>query len=195
MVQYHRYHPQWRKGDKRMEEDEESQALIMECGSSGCYIKRTRPKLISLLFLSLLCCCFILAPHLFCPGSTLPLFCKSFFSLMGCAVLSFGLLSFPLFSLFCWKYWCVFLVCADSFGVEQESPVANTVANTPLCSSISNGWYSLSRFFFAFLGILYYYFPAGSSFEQYRHTGKGVDHVRINPLNLHLVGEKNSEKN
>ncbi|KAC5760597.1 hypothetical protein FH972_027239 [Carpinus fangiana] len=101
MVQYHRCHQQWRKGDKRIEEDEESQAFIMECGSSGCYFKRTRPKLISLLFLSLLSCCFILAPHLFSPGSTLPLF--------------------------------------YSFGVEKEGPVADTDANTPLCSSISNG--------------------------------------------------------
>ncbi|KAB1222280.1 hypothetical protein CJ030_MR2G016161 [Morella rubra] len=74
MVHYHRYHNLGRKVEKRLEEDEESQALHMECGNSGCYFKRTRPKLISLVFLSLLSCTFILAPHLFISGLTFSFF-------------------------------------------------------------------------------------------------------------------------
>ncbi|KAG7961909.1 hypothetical protein I3843_09G039800 [Carya illinoinensis] len=101
MVRYHRLHHQWRKGDKHMEEDEEFQALIMDCRTAGCYFKRTRPKLFSLLLLSLLSCCFLFAPHLFNSGSTLSLF--------------------------------------DSFRVEKEGTVAHMDANTPMCSSISNG--------------------------------------------------------
>lgn len=140
MVQYHRYHHQWRKGDKRIEEDEESQALIMECGSSGCYFKskRTRPKLISLLFLSLLSCYFILAPHLFSPGSPFPLFCKSFS--LSWVALVFHLVSSVFLCFLCFDV--SFFVCADSFGVEKEGPVSDT----PLCSSISNGWYFLSLY-------------------------------------------------
>ncbi|CBI29814.3 unnamed protein product, partial [Vitis vinifera] len=59
MVHHQRYH-QLRKG----EDDEEAQSLVDECGSAG-YYKRTRPKLLALLFLSLLSCCFVLAPCLF----------------------------------------------------------------------------------------------------------------------------------
>lgn len=58
-MHHQRYH-QLRKG----EDDEEAQSLVDECGSAG-YYKRTRPKLLALLFLSLLSCCFVLAPCLF----------------------------------------------------------------------------------------------------------------------------------
>ncbi|KAF5473260.1 hypothetical protein F2P56_009885 [Juglans regia] len=97
MVQFHLHHHRWRKGEKNIEEDEESQlqALIIECGSTSCYYKRTRPKLLSLLFL------LIFSFHLFSCGTT--------------------------FSLF------------HSFGVEKERPFADMNANTPVCSSISNG--------------------------------------------------------
>ncbi|XP_030927930.1 beta-1,2-xylosyltransferase XYXT1-like [Quercus lobata] len=99
MVQYHRYHHQFcRKGQKHVEEDEESQVLIMECGGSGYFHKRARPKLLSLLIISLLSCSFILAPHLFFNS-----------------VSTFSLLY--------------------SFG----DPFADMGANTPLCSSVSNG--------------------------------------------------------
>ncbi|PRQ44799.1 putative protein O-GlcNAc transferase [Rosa chinensis] len=57
------YH-QRRKGEKPTEdEDEEGQSLAMECASSG-YYKRSRPKLLTFLFISLLSCGFILVPHL-----------------------------------------------------------------------------------------------------------------------------------
>uniref|UniRef100_A0A2N9EVF8 Glycosyltransferase 61 catalytic domain-containing protein n=1 Tax=Fagus sylvatica TaxID=28930 RepID=A0A2N9EVF8_FAGSY len=98
MVHYHRYQHQYcRKGQKHVEEDEESQTLIMGCGSSGYFQKRSRPKLFSLLIITLLSCSFILAPHLF----------SSVFT----------------FSLF---YSC-------------GGPFADMYANTPLCSSVSNG--------------------------------------------------------
>ncbi|PON53901.1 Glycosyltransferase [Parasponia andersonii] len=75
MVHHHHHHLRgnhWRKG-QALEEDEESQTLVvMDCGSSG-YYKRTRPKLVSLLLLSLLSCVFVLAPHLFGSSSTFSL--------------------------------------------------------------------------------------------------------------------------
>lgn len=77
--QYHRVN-HWRKG-QALDEDEESQTLLVDCGSSG-YYKRTRPKLVSLLLLSLFSCVFILAPHLFGSSSTFSLLCK-LFSLIG----------------------------------------------------------------------------------------------------------------
>lgn len=124
MVHYHLHHHRWRKGEKNIEEDEESQALIIECGSTSCYYKRTRPKLLSLLFL------FIFSFHLiFSCGTTFSLFCKPT-SLMG-FLFSYGMpFSSPNISL---------TVCADSFGVEKERPVADMNANTPVCSSVSNG--------------------------------------------------------
>ncbi|XP_059669835.1 xylan glycosyltransferase MUCI21-like [Cornus florida] len=65
MVRYQRYH-QLRKGEVAVfEEDEESQALVFVFGNSAYNNKRARPKLISLLFLSLLSCSLILAPQLF----------------------------------------------------------------------------------------------------------------------------------
>ncbi|KAG2687158.1 hypothetical protein I3760_09G039200 [Carya illinoinensis] len=69
MVQYHLQHHQWRKGDKHIEDDKESQALIMQCESTGCYYKRTTPKLLTLLYLSILSFSFTLAPNLFGCGS------------------------------------------------------------------------------------------------------------------------------
>ncbi|KAF3441982.1 hypothetical protein FNV43_RR15898 [Rhamnella rubrinervis] len=71
MVHYHRYH-HWRKG----EPDEESQTLLMDWVSPG-YYKKTRPKLFSLLLLSFLSLCFVLAPHLFGWSSTFSLLYSS----------------------------------------------------------------------------------------------------------------------
>ncbi|RDX70470.1 Protein O-linked-mannose beta-1,4-N-acetylglucosaminyltransferase 2, partial [Mucuna pruriens] len=65
MVHYHRYH-QPRKGAT----DEESQNLVLDCSTSA-YYKRTRPKLLSFLFLiTFLSCCFVFAPLFL--GSSFP---------------------------------------------------------------------------------------------------------------------------
>ena len=98
MVHYHRYHHQFcRKGQKHVEEDEESQVLMMECGGSGYFHKRARPKLLSLLIISLLSCSFILAPHLFFNSvSTFSLLCK-LFSLMGSLIFLWFSLFFSVF--------------------------------------------------------------------------------------------------
>ncbi|KAL6141412.1 hypothetical protein ACLB2K_059700 [Fragaria x ananassa] len=58
------YH-QRKKGEKPTEEedDHECQTLAMECESSS-YYKRSRPKLFTFLFICILSCSFILAPHL-----------------------------------------------------------------------------------------------------------------------------------
>lgn len=86
MVHYHRYNIQLKKGAVvgivRVDEDEESNmgsrlSNLLVCGNSGyCNNKRNRPtKLFSLLFLSLLCCTFILSPQLFSfPSTTFSLF-------------------------------------------------------------------------------------------------------------------------
>ncbi|KDP26079.1 hypothetical protein JCGZ_21112 [Jatropha curcas] len=65
MVHYHRYH-QLKKGEHQNSEEDEALALV--CANSG-YYKRKRPKLLSLLFISLLSCCLILAPYFFCSSS------------------------------------------------------------------------------------------------------------------------------
>ncbi|KAA8518155.1 hypothetical protein F0562_015629 [Nyssa sinensis] len=63
MVHYQRYH-QLKKGEEAGVEDDESNITLgLDCGNSG-YNKRTRPKLISFLFLSLLSCSLIFAPQL-----------------------------------------------------------------------------------------------------------------------------------
>lgn len=67
MVHYNRYY-QLKKG----EEDEESHGFVVVCGNSG-YYKRTRPKLLTLLFLSILSCSLILASQLFSSSSTFSL--------------------------------------------------------------------------------------------------------------------------
>ncbi|KAJ4706371.1 putative Glycosyltransferase [Melia azedarach] len=87
MVRYQRYH-QVKKGEQHQhvlpvkqntafeDEDEESRALVLVCApnyNSYYYNKRTRPKLLSLLFLSLLSCTFVLAPHLLTSSSTFSL--------------------------------------------------------------------------------------------------------------------------
>ncbi|KAM5558718.1 xylan glycosyltransferase MUCI21-like [Rosa sericea] len=71
MVRYQRCH-QWKKGEKHIDEDEESQTFLMEFANSG-YYKRSSPKLLYLLFISLLSCSFILAPHLFSSSTTFSL--------------------------------------------------------------------------------------------------------------------------
>ncbi|KAH7511831.1 hypothetical protein FEM48_Zijuj12G0024200 [Ziziphus jujuba var. spinosa] len=75
MVHYQRYQL-WKKGE-HIEDDEESQTLLMDCASSAGYYKKTKPKLLSLLLLSLLSCCFILAPHIFGWSSTFSLLYSS----------------------------------------------------------------------------------------------------------------------
>lgn len=72
MVHYHRYY----QLKKFAELDEESHALVLECPNHG-YFKRTRPKLLSLLFLSLLSCSLVLAPQFFDFPSTFSLFYSS----------------------------------------------------------------------------------------------------------------------
>ncbi|VVA30933.1 PREDICTED: EGF domain-specific O-linked [Prunus dulcis] len=70
---YHQRYQQRKKGEVGTEEDEECQAFITECANSG-YYKRTRPKLLSFLLLSLLSCSFILASHLFYSDATFSLY-------------------------------------------------------------------------------------------------------------------------
>lgn len=75
MVQYHRYHTLKKCGEYAKGGVLESQSLDLDCSSSG-YCKRTRPKLFSFLFLTLLCCCFALIPLFFGSSFSLCLFCK-----------------------------------------------------------------------------------------------------------------------
>ncbi|XP_031253197.1 beta-1,2-xylosyltransferase XYXT1-like [Pistacia vera] len=81
MGRYQRYH-QLKKGEHVQvvkhympledDDDEESRDFVFVCAPSyGFFNKRARPKLFSLLFISLLSCCFILAPHLFSSSSLL----------------------------------------------------------------------------------------------------------------------------
>ncbi|OIV92318.1 hypothetical protein TanjilG_10528 [Lupinus angustifolius] len=72
MVHYHRYH-QPRKAFESINKDEESQNLVMDC-SSSVFCKRTRPKLITFLFLiTFLSCYYVLAPIFFGPSFNLSL--------------------------------------------------------------------------------------------------------------------------
>nr|GMD85715.1 EGF domain-specific O-linked N-acetylglucosamine transferase-like [Ipomoea batatas] len=65
MVHYQRSHQSGKKGVDVDHEDEESHhPLGLVCGNNGYNSKRAKPKLLSLLFLSLISCCFILAPQL-----------------------------------------------------------------------------------------------------------------------------------
>ncbi|GMN55372.1 hypothetical protein TIFTF001_024492 [Ficus carica] len=73
MVHYQRYH-QWRKVQGVEEDEEAHNSLVMEWANSG-YYKRTRPKLLSLLLLSLLSCTFVFAPHLFGSPCSFSLLC------------------------------------------------------------------------------------------------------------------------
>ncbi|GAV79636.1 DUF563 domain-containing protein [Cephalotus follicularis] len=66
MARHQRFH-QFKKGEKHTEEDEDGHTLVIVCPNWGFY-RRTRAKLLCLLFLSLLFCCFILAPHLYSFG-------------------------------------------------------------------------------------------------------------------------------
>lgn len=91
------------------------------------YYRRRRPNLLSVLFLSLLSCTFILAPHLFSTSSSLSQLCK-LFSLLVC-----------LFLLCFCVFYFTSMVFAGSFGVQKEGLVGNFDVNAPLCSSIPNG--------------------------------------------------------
>lgn len=76
MVHYHRYH-QPRKGVIDSNKDEESQNLVLDCSTSA-YYKRTRPKLLSFLFLiTLLSCCYVFAPLFLRPSFPFSLLCNS----------------------------------------------------------------------------------------------------------------------
>ena len=95
MVHYQRYQPLKKGGvDVFAEGDEESQSIVgLIWGNTG-YNKRTRPRLLSLLFLSLISCSLILAPQFFsCPSS---------FSLLCKLILSHGS---PLISLILCCFW------------------------------------------------------------------------------------------
>ncbi|KAE9590718.1 hypothetical protein Lal_00022996 [Lupinus albus] len=72
MVHYHRYH-QPKKPFESINKDEESQNFVMDCSSSVFY-KRTRPKLITFLFLiTFLSFYYVLAPIFFGPSFNLSL--------------------------------------------------------------------------------------------------------------------------
>ncbi|KAJ6870618.1 beta-1,2-xylosyltransferase XYXT1-like [Populus alba x Populus x berolinensis] len=68
MVHSYRYH-QLKKGDRQHVEEEEVLLSSLMCAASSVYFNRTRPKLFSLVILSLLSCCLILSPPLFCSSS------------------------------------------------------------------------------------------------------------------------------
>ncbi|XP_044504924.1 xylan glycosyltransferase MUCI21-like [Mangifera indica] len=81
MGRYHRFH-QLKKGEHVQAvkhympledfDEEESCDLVFVCAPIyGYWNKKARPKLLSLLFISLLSCCFILTPHLFSSSSLL----------------------------------------------------------------------------------------------------------------------------
>lgn len=108
MVHYQRYH-QWRKWEPRAnEEDEESHGLVAPGCANSAYYKRKRPKIFYLLVISLLSCCFVLAPQLF-SSSTFSILCECFFFFMVSHFRGFCFhccLEFllPCFSIF----WCSF---------------------------------------------------------------------------------------
>ncbi|XVF56175.1 hypothetical protein PTKIN_Ptkin06aG0096500 [Pterospermum kingtungense] len=115
MVHYQRYN-QLKKGG-----DEEKGTLVFVWTNSGDYYRRRRPKLFSVLLLSLISCSFILAPYFFSSS-----FCKLFSSL--------GFAYFPLFLHF--DLSC--MLFADAFGV-RNGLVDDMDVKAPSCSSISNG--------------------------------------------------------
>ncbi|RAL48538.1 hypothetical protein DM860_005962 [Cuscuta australis] len=66
MVHYQRNHQCMKKGGGENEEDEPHHPLGLVCGNMSYYynFKRAKPKLLYLLFLSLISCCFVLAPQI-----------------------------------------------------------------------------------------------------------------------------------
>ncbi|KAJ6747511.1 EGF DOMAIN-SPECIFIC O-LINKED N-ACETYLGLUCOSAMINE TRANSFERASE-LIKE [Salix koriyanagi] len=70
MVQSYRHH-QLKKGEHQHAGEDDMLSLM--CAANSGYFKRSRPKLFSLLILSLLSCCLILGSHLFCSSSALSL--------------------------------------------------------------------------------------------------------------------------
>lgn len=94
MVYHHRYNQLMRKSEAI---DEESQAiLVMDCSKYSGLYKRTKPKLVSLILLSLLSFTFVLTPHIFGCDSAFSLLCKPL-SLIALAFffIPFLCLSFP----------------------------------------------------------------------------------------------------
>ncbi|KAL2320730.1 hypothetical protein Fmac_029699 [Flemingia macrophylla] len=76
MVHYHRYHHP-RKGATDSNRDEESQNLVLDCSTSA-YYKRTRPKLLTFLFLiTFLSCCYVFSPLFLRPSFSFSLVCNS----------------------------------------------------------------------------------------------------------------------
>lgn len=68
MVHYHRYHQPRKANAEYSIKDEESQNLVLDCSTSS-YYKRTRPKLLSFLFLiTFLSCCYVFAPLFLAPS-------------------------------------------------------------------------------------------------------------------------------
>lgn len=132
MVHSYRYH-QLKKGDRQHVEEEEVLLSSLMCAASSVYFNRTRPKLIFLVILSLLSCCLILSPPLFCSSS---LSCK-LLSLMGFGYFLSASVFFFLFLFFAFADVC--LVFADSFDVKSDGFASNVNAKAYLCSSISNG--------------------------------------------------------
>lgn len=101
MVHYPRYH-QLKKGEQqRIDEDD---ALVLMFANPGFY-KRTRPKFLSLLLLSLLSCCLILAPHFFFSSTAFSHLCKPLsLCLSLCSSLFFWLFSFLFYFICAFSY-------------------------------------------------------------------------------------------
>lgn len=89
MVRYHRHHQLIRKGGEPMKDE----VLHNENIDSGYNCKRTRSRLFSLFFLTLLSCCFVLAPSFIGFSFNIPHFCKFLSSLLP--LFFFSLFPFP----------------------------------------------------------------------------------------------------
>ena len=138
MVHHHlRYH-QLRKG----EDDEEAQSLVDECGNAA-YYKRTRPKLLSLIFLSLLSCCFVLAPCLF----SFPL-CEPF-------LLFLSRVSTIFLCFLCVCHFLMFMFCVLQIPLENMIALLLKWMPKQLCVLLSP-MVSLSSL--AFLGVFFFPF-------------------------------------
>ena len=135
MVHYHRSHQ-----PRKTNTDEESQNTVMLDCSTSAYYKRTRPKLLSFLFLiTFLSCCYVFAPLFLGPSFPLSLLCKY---LTPCSFFCLSLLLFVL----------IFFSCfSDSPATENDVNRDGVDANDSPCSSVSTGkYYSCSFSFYNF---------------------------------------------
>lgn len=114
MVRYHRHHQLIRKGGEPMKDE----VLHNENIDSGYNCKRTRSRLFSLFFLTLLSCCFVLAPSFIGFSFNIPHFCKFLSSLLPLFSfsVSFSFFLFSFFSNFC----APFFFCALQTLLEQK---------------------------------------------------------------------------